>query len=103
MLQSYELRAAWWLPTRHVDEQKQPLEELVHLLKVRLHCLLLPPKLGFWAHINHLVPQPVVLKYSVKQPSDAALMKLVCIALILEEIPTFLPAAVIIVKSIEMD
>ena len=22
MLQSYELRAAWWLPTRHVDEQE---------------------------------------------------------------------------------
>jgi uncharacterized membrane protein len=83
MLQSYKLRAAWWLPTRHIDEQEQLLEELVHLLKIRLHCFLLPPKLGFWAHMKQFVPQPVVLKYSVEQPFFAALLKLVYIALIL--------------------
>jgi hypothetical protein len=41
VLQSYELRTTRRLVTRHVDEEEQPFKELVHLLKVRLHCLLL--------------------------------------------------------------
>jgi hypothetical protein len=70
-----------------VDEKKQPLEELVYLIKVCLARLLLPLKLGFWAYSKHLVSQPIVLKYSVKQPCVAALLKLVCVTLALKEVP----------------
>jgi hypothetical protein len=99
VLQPYELRTTRWLATRHVDKE-EPLEELVHLVKVRLHRLLLPLKLGFWAPSKHLVPQPVVLKYSVKQPSVAALLKLVCVVLVLKEVPALLLAAVVISEAI---
>jgi hypothetical protein len=55
VLQSDKLRSAQWLATRHVDKEEQPLRKRVHLLKVRLDCLLLPLKLGFWAYSKHLV------------------------------------------------
>jgi hypothetical protein len=76
---------------------------LVHLLKVRLHRLLLPQKLGFQAYSKHLVPEPVVFKYPVKQPSVAALLKLVRVALILKEVPAFLPVAVIILETMKQN
>lgn len=66
MLQSDKLRAARWLPACYVDEKEQPLEELVYLLKVCLHCPLLLLKLAFWAYSKHLVSKLVVLKYPIK-------------------------------------
>jgi hypothetical protein len=47
ILQSYKLRTTRRLATRHVDKEEKPFKELIYLLKVRLHCLLLPPKLRF--------------------------------------------------------
>jgi hypothetical protein len=58
---------------------------------------------GFWAYINHLIPQPIVLKYPVKQPSVAALLKLFRVALIFQEVPAFLRVAVVILEAIEID
>jgi hypothetical protein len=103
ILQSYKLCTTQRLATRHIDKQEQPLEKLVHLLKVRLHYLFLPPKLRFCAYIKQFVPKPVVLKYSVKQLSIAALLELVYVALIFQEIPAFLPIVVIILEAIEID
>jgi hypothetical protein len=89
VLQFYQLCTARWLATRHVDKEKQPLKERVYLDKVRLYRLLLPLQLGFRAHIKHLVSQPVVLKYPVKHLSVAALLKLICVALVLKTVPAF--------------
>jgi hypothetical protein len=62
VLQSYELSATRRLVTCYVDEEEQPLKKRVHLVEVRLDCLLLLLKLRFRAYNKHLVPQPVVLK-----------------------------------------
>jgi hypothetical protein len=86
-----------------VDKEKQPLKELVHLVKVHLDRLLLPLKLGFWAYSKHLVSQPVVLKYPIKQPSVAALLKLVRVALVLKEVPALLLVAVVVLEAIKQD
>jgi hypothetical protein len=55
VLECDQLRPARWLATRHVDEEEQPLKERIHLVKVRLHRLLLLVKLRFWAYSKHLV------------------------------------------------
>jgi hypothetical protein len=103
VLQSYQLRPARWLATRHVDEEEQPLKERVHLVKVRLRRLLLPVKLRFRAHSKHLVSQPIVLKYSIKQPSLAALLKLVRVAVVLKEVPAFFFVVVVVLEAIQSD
>lgn len=56
VLQAYELCTARWLATRHVDQEHQPLKERIHLIEVRLHCLVLPLKLRFRAYCKHSVP-----------------------------------------------
>jgi hypothetical protein len=86
-----------------VDKEEQPLKERIHLVKVRLDRLFLPLKLRFWAYSKHLVPKPVVLKYPVKQPSLAALLKLVRVALVLKEVPALLLIAVVVLEAVEAD
>jgi hypothetical protein len=86
-----------------VDKEKQPLKGRIHFVKVRLYRLLLPLQLGFQAHGKHLISQPVVLKYPVKQPSVAALLKLVCVALVLKEVPALLLIAVAVLDAVEED
>jgi hypothetical protein len=81
----------------------QPLKERVHLIEVRLYSLLLPVKLQFRAPSKHLVSQPIVLKYPVKQPSLAALLKLVRVTLVLKEVPTLLLVAVVVLEAVEKD
>jgi hypothetical protein len=103
VLQSYQLRPARWLATRYVDEEEQPLNECVHFVKVRLYRLLLLLKLRFRAYSKHLVPQLVVLKYPVKQPSVAALLKLVRVALVFKEVPALLLVAVVVLEAIQED
>jgi hypothetical protein len=60
-------------------------------------------KLRFRAYSKHLVSQPIVLKYLVKQPSLAALLKLFRVALVLKEVPALLLVAVVVLEAMQED